>query len=142
MNKKWLQPKSIVYTLMKIMIAFLILAIGIFMLQLMVQLFKEILTTGVRDSMLQVMSDVATFFIFIEIELMLVKYLEDIRHVSIKYIIIIAITAIARQILLLSHGSGIEVLLLAASILTLVVVLYLLRKQDQDKRNSNYSKNE
>lgn len=96
------------------------------MLQLIFGIINESIRMGTRDSLAFMVNDIATFFIFLEIILMLLRYIENIYHAPVKYIIIIGITAIAREILL-THGNDFKMLILSLSILVLVWVLNLLK---------------
>jgi protein PsiE len=67
---------------------------------------------------------------------MLMRYLEDGYRMPVKYIILIGITAVSRE-LLLSEGSGTNTLLLSLSILVLIGVLYVweqIRKIQLDEK--------
>lgn len=62
-----------------------------------------------------------------EFVMMLVRYIQEGHHIPIRYLILISVTAILRQLLVI-HGEGMQTLLLSLSILLLVVVLYILSK--------------
>ena len=71
--------------------------------------------------------EIATMFILLEIILMLLKYIKDDHHIPIRYLVLISMTAILRE-LLLEHGGGIDTLYLSLAILVLVVVLICFEK--------------
>lgn len=58
---------------------------------------------------------------------MLMRYIKEGHHIPVRYLILISITAILRE-LLLAQGDGLHSLLLSSSILVLVVVLLILEK--------------
>ena len=66
-------------------------------------------------------------FILLEVILMLLRYIKEGHHIPVRYLILISITAILRE-LLLAHGNGTNSLLLSISILVLVGVLFILEK--------------
>ena len=71
--------------------------------------------------------EIATLFILLEVILMLLRYIKEGHHIPVRYLILISITAILRE-LLLAHGNGTNSLLLSISILVLVGVLFILEK--------------
>jgi protein PsiE len=70
-----------------------------------------------------------------EFTVMIIKYIEDTHNIPIKYLVIISITAILRQLLVV-HDNGLQTLLLTLSILILVVVLFVIEliKEKELKR--------
>ena len=96
------------------------------MVELVYNIVMSSITIGTMESLSVMIQDVATFFIFLEIILMLLKYLKDIHHVPVKYLVIISITAIAREILL-AHGNALQIILLSLAILILIGVVYLIQ---------------
>lgn len=126
MNKGRLKLTELIHVCIKVIIIILIGVVMIGMLQLIFGIINESIRMGTRDSLALMVNDIATFFIFLEIILMLLRYIEDIYHAPVKYIIIIGITAIAREILL-THGNDFKMLILSLSILVLVWVLNLLK---------------
>lgn len=126
MNKGRLKLTEFIHLCVKVIIIILIGVVMIGMLQLIFGIINESIRMGTRDSLAFMVNDIATFFIFLEIILMLLRYIENIYHAPVKYIIIIGITAIAREILL-THGNDFKMLILSLSILVLVWVLNLLK---------------
>ncbi|MGX6961294.1 phosphate-starvation-inducible PsiE family protein [Vagococcus xieshaowenii] len=110
-----------------IMVLIAIVLIG--MVELVYNIIMTSITIGTMDSLTVMIQDVATFFIFLEIILMLLKYLKDIHHVPVKYLIIISITAIAREILL-AHGDALRMIYLSLAILILMIVVYVIQKSN------------
>jgi len=58
---------------------------------------------------------------------MLLRYVKEGHHIPVRYLILISITAILRE-LLLAQGKGLETLFLALAILVLIIVLQALEK--------------
>ncbi|EGF47995.1 phosphate-starvation-inducible protein PsiE, partial [Lacticaseibacillus rhamnosus MTCC 5462] len=61
-------------------------------------------------------------FMLFEFVIMLIRYIEEGHHIPIRYLILISMTAILRQLLVL-HDRGTETLLLTLAILVLAGVL-------------------
>ncbi|MFV0560497.1 MAG: phosphate-starvation-inducible PsiE family protein [Enterococcus sp.] len=104
-------------------IVLLMIAIFISMAETVWQIFQMIFHIELHG----IVESVANFFLLLEIILMLMRYLDDGYSVPVKYIILIGITAVSRE-LLLSEGSGLNTFLLALGILVLMGVLYLWEK--------------
>ena len=121
--------EGLIDLLVHLIIMVLIGVVLIGMVELVYNIITSSITIGTMDSLTVMVQDVATFFIFLEIILMLLKYLKDIHHVPVKYLIIISITAIAREILL-AHGDAVRMILLALAILILMAVVYLIQKSN------------
>ena len=115
--------------LVHLIIIVLIITVLIGMVELVYNIIFSTITVGTMDSLTTMIQDVATFFIFLEIILMLLKYMKDIHHVPVKYLIIISITAIAREILLV-HGDALRMIYLALAIFILMGVVYLIQKSN------------
>jgi protein PsiE len=101
-------------------IVLLMLAIFVSMVQTVWTIFEIVRHVELHG----VIGNVANFFLLLEVVLMLMRYLEDGYRMPVKYIILIGITAVSRE-LLLSEGSGTNTLLLSLSILVLIGVLYV-----------------
>lgn len=127
MNKLNNQVEKVISFITHIIILALIIIVLIGMGELVVNIVTGPIRIGTTDSISDMIKDVATFFILLEIVLMLLKYMKDIHHVPVKYLLIISITAIAREMLLV-HGDASRMLLLSLSILVLIFVLYLLNR--------------
>ena len=74
-----------------------------------------------------VMQEITSFFMLFEFVIMLVRYNQEGHHIPIRYLILISMTAILRQLLVI-HEKGTQTLLLALSILLLAAVLMILSK--------------
>ncbi len=77
------------------------------------------------DNFSVIMQEIFSFFLLFEIIMMILRYLQEGHHIPIRYLILICLTAILRQ-LMVAHGDGLQTLLLSLSILLLVVVLFIL----------------
>ena len=71
------------------------------------------------------MQEIISFFMLFEFIMMILRYIQEGHHIPIRYLILICLTAILRQ-LMVAHGDGLQTLLLSLSILLLVVVLFIL----------------
>ncbi|MEG0254570.1 MAG: phosphate-starvation-inducible PsiE family protein [Vagococcus sp.] len=80
---------------------------------------------------------ILAFFMLFEFIVMITKYIEDTHNIPIKYLVIISITAILRQLLVV-HDDALQTLLLTLAILILIIVLYiieLIKKKEIDRKN-------
>lgn len=114
-----------VSTIVDILLGILVVIIIIVMAEALYSIVHEVIPLKSTDSLYVLIEEVATLFILLEIILMLLRYVRDDHHIPVRYLVLISITAILRQ-LLLAHGGGLETLFLAGAILILVVVLYIL----------------
>lgn len=117
--------QKIVSTIVDILLGILVVIIIIVMAEALYSIVHEVIPLKSTDSLYVLIEEVATLFILLEIILMLLRYVRDDHHIPVRYLVLISITAILRQ-LLLAHGGGVETLFLAGAILILVVVLYIL----------------
>ncbi|MCF1585949.1 phosphate-starvation-inducible PsiE family protein [Tetragenococcus koreensis] len=90
-------------------------------------IFTHVLEMSSMNELYYVIEEIATWFILLEIFLMLLRYVKEGHHVPVRYLILIGITAVSRK-LLLEHGGGLDALMLAFAILILVVDLLLLER--------------
>ncbi|MGX7031649.1 phosphate-starvation-inducible PsiE family protein [Vagococcus zengguangii] len=127
MKQLYKKFENLIDLIVHLIIMVLIGVVLIGMVELVYNIITTSITIGTMESLTVMIQDVATFFIFLEIILMLLKYLKDIHHVPVKYLIIISITAIAREILL-AHGDALRMIFLALAILILMGVVYLIQK--------------
>lgn len=96
----------------------------------------KIITKHELDGTLPIISDfILAFFMLFEFIVIIIKYIEDTHDIPIKYLVIISITAILRQLLVV-HNNGLQTLFLTLSILVLAVVLYIIEliKKDRIKK--------
>lgn len=116
-----------VSTIVDIMLGILVILILIVMGEAIYTLLIQVIPLKSTESLSMVIEEVATLFILLEIILMLLRYVKEGHHIPVRYLILISITAILRE-LLLSHDGGIQTLFFSLSILVLVVVLLVLEK--------------
>ena len=91
----------------------------------LVNIFKLIFIKADMGSIDAIADYILGFFMLFEFIIMTLKYVEDAHNVPIKYLVLISITAILRQLLVV-HNNGGQTLLLTIAILTLTLTLYLL----------------
>jgi protein PsiE len=101
------------------------LLIVVFMLRHLYDISTYIIKPMSPANFSVVMQEVISFFMLFEFIMMILRYIQEGHHIPIRYLILICITAILRQVMVI-HGEGLQTLLLALSILLLVVVLYVL----------------
>ena len=132
--------KKLVNSTLDILLGFLAIVVVIFMLRYILDigsLTLQPLSTALFGKVIQ---EVASFFMLFEFVIMLVRYIEEGHHIPIRYLILISMTAILRQLLVL-HDRGTETLLLTLAILVLAGVLTVFSfvsgdfKQSQDGKN-------
>ncbi|WP_122647223.1 MULTISPECIES: phosphate-starvation-inducible PsiE family protein [Enterococcus] len=110
-----------------VLLAVLIIIVLITMGEAVYTIFSQMIPLHSFSSLSVLIEEIATLFILLEIILMLLRYVKEGHHIPVRYLILISITAILRE-LLLAHGSGLETLFLSGAILVLVLVLLLLEK--------------
>ncbi|WP_326717942.1 phosphate-starvation-inducible PsiE family protein [Vagococcus jeotgali] len=110
---------------MNIFLGVLAILVLIYMGMDLVSIFKLIFHDGHVDSIDTIANYILGFFMLFEFIIMTLKYIEDAHNVPIKYLVLISITAILRQLLVV-HDNGLQTLLLTLSILILTFTLYLL----------------
>lgn len=114
--------------ILKLIILITIFGLIISMCKMIYTTFLPLFGSSSLD-ILHLISQIATFFILLEFVLMLIQYLKDLHNVPVEYLIVIAITAIAREILL-EHSNDFKLFFLSLSILVLVVVSLIIRKNN------------
>ncbi len=110
-----------------ILIGILIIVVLIAMSESIYMMIQHVIPLTEIGEMSYLIEEIATMFILLEIILMLLKYIKDDHHIPIRYLVLISMTAILRE-LLLEHGGGIDTLYLSLAILVLVVVLICFEK--------------
>ena len=110
-----------------ILIGILIIVVLIVMGESIYMMIQHVIPLTKIGEMSYLIEEIATMFILLEIILMLLKYIKDDHHIPIRYLVLISMTAILRE-LLLEHGGGIDTLYLSLAILVLVVVLICFEK--------------
>lgn len=118
---------NIVSSVVDVMLGFLVLVILVVMGEAIYHMITAVIPLHSLSDLYTLIEEVATLFILLEIILMLLRYVRDGHHIPVRYLILISITAISRE-LLLAHGGGLETLFLALAILILVIVLFVLEK--------------
>ncbi len=110
-----------------ILIGILIIVVLIAMGESIYMMIQHVIPLTKIGEMSYLIEEIATMFILLEIILMLLKYIKDDHHIPIRYLVLISMTAILRE-LLLEHGGGIDTLYLSFAILVLVLVLICFEK--------------
>lgn len=132
--------KKLVNSTLDILLGFLAIVVVIFMLRYILDIGSLILQPLSTALFGKVIQEVASFFMLFEFVIMLVRYIEEGHHIPIRYLILISMTAILRQLLVL-HDRETETLLLTLAILVLAGVLTVFSfvsgdfKQSQDGKN-------
>lgn len=117
--------KRLLSIVMNVFLSILALLIVIYMGFDLVNIFKLIFIKADMGSIDAIADYILGFFMLFEFIIMTLKYVEDAHNVPIKYLVLISITAILRQLLVV-HNNGGQTLLLTIAILTLTLTLYLL----------------
>ncbi|AYW47979.1 phosphate-starvation-inducible protein PsiE [Tetragenococcus osmophilus] len=119
--------EKIVSFIVDVMLGFLVIVVLIAMGMAIYDIFSHVLEMNSMDELYYVIEEIATWFILLEVFLMLLRYVKEGHHVPVRYLILIGITAVSRK-LLLEHAGGLDALMLAIAILILVVDLLLLER--------------
>lgn len=127
--------KKVLEKIIKTFLFILGILIVIYMARDLIEVFKVIMTAQMKGSLVGISDFILAFFMLFEFIVMIIKYIEDTHNIPIKYLVIISITAILRQLLVV-HDNGLQTLLLTLSILILVVVLFVIEliKEKELKR--------
>lgn len=127
--------KNVLEKIIKSFLFILGILIVIYMARDLIEVFKVIMTAQMKGSLVGISDFILAFFMLFEFIVMIIKYIEDTHNIPIKYLVIISITAILRQLLVV-HDNGLQTLLLTLSILILVVVLFVIEliKEKEVKR--------
>ena len=130
--------KNWLYKLVNLFLFILATLIVIYMARDLIEVFKLITTTQLKGSLPEISDFILVFFMLFEFIVMIIKYIEDTHNIPIKYLVIISITAILRQLLVV-HDNGLQTLFLTLSILILVGVLYIIEliKEKELKRGKD-----
>lgn len=119
-----------------LLLALLIIVVLIVMGEAIFSIITHVIPLNSMSEVSLLIEEVATLFILLEIILMLLRYVKEGHHIPVRYLILISITAILRE-LLLAQGEGGETLFLAIAILVLVGVLLLLEKVKAFHKSEN-----
>lgn len=133
--------KKVLEKIIKSFLFILGILIVIYMARDLIEVFKVIMTAQMKGSLVGISDFILAFFMLFEFIVMIIKYIEDTHNIPIKYLVIISITAILRQLLVV-HDNGLQTLLLTLSILILVVVLFVIEliKEKELKRGKTPKK--
>lgn len=123
----FLKFEKAISTIVDILLALLIIVVVIVMGEGILNIILHVIPLNNVSELTLLIEEIATLFILLEVILMLLRYIKEGHHIPVRYLILISITAILRE-LLLAHGNGANSLLLSISILVLVAVLFLLEK--------------
>ncbi|BBM19384.1 hypothetical protein G15_3064 [Enterococcus avium] len=123
----FLKFEKAISTIVDILLALLIIVVVIVMGEGIFNIILHVIPLNNVSELTLLIEEIATLFILLEVILMLLRYIKEGHHIPVRYLILISITAILRE-LLLAHGNGANSLLLSVSILVLVAVLFLLEK--------------
>lgn len=120
--------KKFLTLLLDILLGMLALLLIVFMVKQLVDIVlfvKQPLAPKVFSLLIQ---EITSFFILFEFVIMVIRYIQEGHHIPIRYLVLICITAVLRQLMVI-HGDGMQTLLLSLSILVLVLVLFVLSIQ-------------
>ena len=123
----FLKFEKAISTVVDILLAVLIIVVVIVMGEGIINMIMHVIPLNNVSELTLLIDEIATLFILLEVILMLLRYIKEGHHIHVRYLILISITAILRE-LLLAHGNGPNSLLLSISILVLVGVLFILEK--------------
>ncbi|MEO1770071.1 phosphate-starvation-inducible PsiE family protein [Candidatus Enterococcus ferrettii] len=127
LGKKFKLFEKGISSLIDFLLALLIIVVMIVMGEAIFTIITHVIPLASMEELSILIEEVATLFILLEIILMLLRYVKEGHHIPVRYLILISITAILRE-LLLAQGEGVETLFLALSILVLVFVLFVLER--------------
>jgi len=117
--------KKYVNWMLDIVLGALAVLILIFMVRHLIDISTYVMKPMTTKNFSIVMQEVVSFFMLFEFIMMVIRYIQEGHHIPIRYLILICITAILRQLMVL-HGEALQTLLLSLSILLLVLVLFVL----------------
>ncbi|GGC94265.1 phosphate-starvation-inducible protein PsiE [Enterococcus wangshanyuanii] len=117
--------KKYVNVVLDIVLGMLAVLILIFMIRQLIDIGTFINKPMTPKNLSVVMQEVVAFFMLFEFIMMVIRYIQEGHHIPIRYLILICITAILRQLMVI-HGDAVQTLLLSISILALVIVLFVL----------------
>ena len=123
----FLKFEKAISTVVDILLAVLIIVVVIVMGEGIINMIMHVIPLNNVSELTLLIDEIATLFILLEVILMLLRYIKEGHHIPVRYLILISITAILRE-LLLAHGNGTNSLLLSISILVLLGVLFILEK--------------
>lgn len=129
--------KKYVHLILDIVLGALAILILIFMVRQLIDIGSYVMKPMTSKNFAVVMQSVVSFFMLFEFIMMVIRYIQEGHHIPIRYLILICITAILRQLMVL-HGQAIQTLLLSLSILLLVIVLFVLNLSGSSKSYTGF----
>ncbi|MDT2814675.1 phosphate-starvation-inducible PsiE family protein [Vagococcus carniphilus] len=130
--KNWLNR------IIKLFLFALATLIIVYMARDLVEIFNVIIMPNSERSLGIISDYILAFFMLFEFIVMIIKYIEDTHNIPIKYLVIISITAILRQLLVV-HNDAVQTIILTLAILILTIVLYVIelikKKEIERKKN-------
>ena len=127
MGKYFKNFEKLISAVVDIMLAILVVLVLVVMAEAIYKIVTYVIPLTKVSDLSFLIEEIATLFILLEIILMLLRYVKEGHHIPVRYLILISITAILRE-LLLAQGKGLETLFLALAILVLIFVLQALEK--------------
>ena len=127
MGKYFKDFEKLISAVVDIMLAILVVLVLVVMAEAIYKIVTYVIPLTKVSDLSFLIEEIATLFILLEIILMLLRYVKEGHHIPVRYLILISITAILRE-LLLAQGKGLETLFLALAILVLIFVLQALEK--------------
>lgn len=108
----FLKFEKAISTVVDILLAVLIIVVVIVMGEGIINMIMHVIPLNNVSELTLLIDEIATLFILLEVILMLLRYIKEGHHIPVRYLILISITAILRE-LLLAHGNGTNSLLLS-----------------------------
>lgn len=127
MGKYFKHFEKMISVIVDIMLGLLVLLVLVVMAEAIYKIVVHVIPLHEVSDLSLLIEEIATLFILLEIILMLLRYVKEGHHIPVRYLILISITAILRE-LLLAQGKGLETLFLALAIWVLIIVLQALEK--------------
>ena len=91
--------KKFINVALDLLLGLLAIVVVIFMLRYIIDIGSLILRPLSADLFGKVIQEVTSFFMLFEFVIMLIRYIEEGHHIPIRYLILISMTAILRQLL-------------------------------------------
>ena len=126
MGKYFKHFEKMISVIVDIMLGLLVLLVLVVMAEAIYKIVVHVIPLHEVSDLSLLIEEIATLFILLEIILMLLRYVKEGHHIPVRYLILISITAILRE-LLLTQGMANDALL-ALAILVLIIVLQALEK--------------
>ena len=142
MQKNFSVVKKYVNLILDIVLGILGVFLLVFMASYLVDLATYLMKPMTPDNFSVIMQEIISFFMLFEFIMMILRYIQEGHHIPIRYLILICLTAILRQ-LMVAHGDGLQTLLLSLSILLLVVkwqqILYARKSESRRRSRARFS---